>query len=83
MMPRNLKRRIEILYPILDENIRKEIINTILSVHLQDNVKARRLLPDGSYLRKQPEEGEELVNAQQWLLDNRGVWNTNISMKGA
>lgn len=82
MMPRNLKRRIEVLYPVLDEGIRSEIITTILSVHMHDNVKARTLMPDGSYKRRQPEEGEEQINAQQWLLDNRGVWNRNISQKG-
>ena len=49
-MQRNLSRRLEILFPIIDPNIRRRLIN-ILETYFADNVKARRLLPDGSYQR--------------------------------
>jgi polyphosphate kinase len=49
-MQRNLSRRLEILFPVIDPNLRRRLI-TILETCFADNVKARRLLPDGSYER--------------------------------
>ncbi len=48
-MPRNLMRRIEVLVPIEDGNLRERITSEILAFHLADNVKARMLQPDGEY----------------------------------
>jgi len=47
-MPRNLDRRVELLVPVEDKSCRREII-ALLKTSLSDNVKARRLLPDGRY----------------------------------
>ncbi|MDY0170937.1 MAG: polyphosphate kinase 1 [Thermoguttaceae bacterium] len=47
-MRRNLSRRLEILFPIIDRNLRRRVID-ILDTFLADNVKARRLRPDGVY----------------------------------
>jgi polyphosphate kinase len=47
-MQRNLSRRLEILFPVIDPNLRRRLIN-ILETCFADNVKARRLFPDGSY----------------------------------
>ena len=47
-MPRNLKRRVELLVPVEDTASRQRLIN-ILGCYFKDNVKARRLLSDGSY----------------------------------
>ncbi len=75
MMPRNLDRRIEVLFPILYEKIKKTIYERILKVHLDDNVKSRLLLPDGTYSRIVHAEGQDEIDSQQWLLENRGSWN--------
>ena len=48
-MQRNLDRRVELLAPIRDLQLRKHLKEEVLDVCLRDNVKARRLLPDGSY----------------------------------
>jgi|688.fasta_scaffold60947_3 polyphosphate kinase len=48
-MPRNLDRRVELLVPILDDNCKRKAIN-ILKTCLRDNMKARVLTPDGSFL---------------------------------
>src|SRR4051812_15492223 len=50
-LPRNLFRRIEVVFPIEDGVLRERIINEILAVTLADNVKARMLSSDGSYHR--------------------------------
>jgi len=81
LMPRNLNRRIEVLFPILDSGIRKEIISTILPVHLKDNVKRRILTSDGTYIRA-PVEGD-ILNAQEWLIAHRGIWNEHLSENSA
>jgi polyphosphate kinase len=49
-MQRNLGRRLEILFPVIDPNLHRRLIK-IMETFFADNVKARRLLPDGSYER--------------------------------
>lgn len=63
LMPRNLDRRIEVMFPILEERL-KERVQWILDVLLQDNYNARDQLPDGSY-RLRTRRGKKRVNAQQ------------------
>ena len=75
LMPRNLYRRVETLFPVDDENIKTAIRDEILNVHLRDNVKARRMLPDGNYKRVIPAENEKPLNSQEWMIKNRGVWH--------
>jgi polyphosphate kinase len=75
MMPRNLDRRIEVLFPILDEKIKKTIFEKILKIHLNDNVKSRLLMPDGLYPRIVHADGQDAINSQQLLLENRGSWS--------
>jgi polyphosphate kinase len=50
-MPRNFVRRVEVMFPVEDAGLRDRLVNEVLSLMLSDNVKARRLLPDGSYER--------------------------------
>jgi polyphosphate kinase len=68
LMPRNLDRRVEVLFPVLHPQLRDIIMNEILAVGLQDNVQARRLLQDGSYERLHPPDGTPVMNSQEWLL---------------
>ena len=55
-MPRNFRRRVEILFPIEEPRLQNRIIDGILGVALIDNVKARELMPDGTYQRVPPPE---------------------------
>ena len=68
LMPRNLDRRVEILFPVLQPQWRDIIMNEILAVGLQDNVQARQLRQDGSYERLHPVDGTPEMNSQEWLL---------------
>jgi polyphosphate kinase len=61
-MPRNLDRRVEILFPV-DKPALQEKLRHILDCQLKDNVKASILQPDGSY-RKAELKDEERFNAQ-------------------
>ena len=62
-MPRNLDRRVEILFPMLDDTL-KEKVKHILDVELADNTKAHVLKPDGEY-EKIDRRGKVLVNSQK------------------
>ena len=75
MMFRNLNERIEVLLPVPDPYLRYTLVEDVLKIHLRDNVKARRLLPNETYERVVPKEGEEVINSQAWLIMNRGIWN--------
>ncbi len=50
-MPRNLTRRIEIMFPIEDEGLRDRLADDILGAALADRAKASRLMADGTYER--------------------------------
>ena len=63
-MPRNFYRRIELMFPVEDPKLKSRLINDILPVILKDNVKARMLQGDGTYLRVPREEGREAIRSQ-------------------
>ena len=63
-MPRNLFRRIEVIFPIEDGNLCDRVIREILGVALADNVKARFLGADGIYRRAKIGSGEKPRRSQ-------------------
>ena len=64
-MPRNLDRRVEIMFPVEDEVCKKEVMH-ILDIQLQDNVKAHYLQPDDTY-QKPDKRGKTLVSSQDYF----------------
>lgn len=64
-MPRNLDKRVEITFPVEDEDLKKEIIE-ILNIQLADTLKAHFLMPDGSYA-KQDLRGRDKLEAQAYF----------------
>jgi len=62
-MPRNLDRRIELLFPVEAPEGRQKVLQALDAI-FQDNVKGRKLQPDGSYKRKRPAKGEDAYRAQ-------------------
>jgi polyphosphate kinase len=67
-MPRNLYRRIEVLFPIEDPALRDRVVNEFFPVLMRDTARARELRPNGSY---EPIETAEGLNAsaQEILLN--------------
>jgi polyphosphate kinase len=64
-MPRNFRRRVEIMFPIEDPQLKRRLVDGILGVVLADNVKARELQPDGTYRRVTPASpGEPSIRSQ-------------------
>jgi polyphosphate kinase len=68
-MGRNLKRRIEVAFPILDAELAARVFEETLANSLADNTQAWQLDADGRYTRAAP--GEQVAfSAQQNLLDH-------------
>jgi len=66
-MPRNLEKRVEILFPIEREELKREIIH-ILDIELQDNVKAHLLQPDNTYV-KADRRGKASLSSQDYFTE--------------
>lgn len=63
-MSRNLDHRVEVITPVLDDNLRRYLKDVLLAAYLRDNTHARELKPDGSYERVKPSPGEEPFDSQ-------------------
>ncbi len=70
-MPRNFHRRVEVMFPIEAPNLKKRILTEVIPTYVRDNVKARILLPDGSYRRVHPQAGEIAHRSQEEFLAMR------------
>ena len=76
LMERNLIRRVEILFPILDQNLREKLKKT-LELILSDNILAFNLRQDGSYERIEKKEQHLEVNSQMELMEWYADENVN------
>jgi polyphosphate kinase len=70
LMPRNLDRRVEILFPILDPSIVRRLRDSVLEKCLQDNTKGRIGKPEGTYAFA-PINGADSVDSQAWFIEHR------------
>ncbi|GKS58481.1 polyphosphate kinase 1 [Nitrospira sp.] len=68
LMPRNLDRRVEVLFPIHDRHLRDEAMSQIFDVGWRDTAHARELTADGRYVPLAPRPGELPSNSQDLLL---------------
>ena len=71
LMPRNIDRRVEVLFPVQEHSMIQHIRENILDMYSKDNLKARHMLPDGSYCRLYPAENETPLNIQEWFIAQR------------
>ncbi|MEM9926505.1 MAG: polyphosphate kinase 1 [Cyanobacteria bacterium P01_D01_bin.50] len=77
-MPRNLDRRLEVITPIQDSDIAKDI-QEILGIMLADNRQAWELQSDGSYIQRKPHEDSPEAASQKTLMQIATNKSTNIS----
>ncbi len=76
-MPRNLDKRVEIMFPVEDEKSIRQILY-VLNTELADNVKAHILKPDGTY-EKTDKRGRVLVNSQEQFCED-AIRNVNAEL---
>jgi polyphosphate kinase len=67
-MARNFYRRIEVIFPIEQDDIRERIVHEILDTYLRDTKSATQLRANGSYRRVQPAKNEEPFNSQAFFI---------------
>ena len=68
-MDRNLSRRVEVVWPIEQPDLKQRLIKEVLALSLADNVKAWELLPDGTYRRVTPGPEQPRVRSQERFLE--------------
>lgn len=69
-MSRNLKYRIEVVTPVSEPSLQHYLKNVLLAAYLRDNVKARELKPDGSYVKIPMAPGERPFDSQQFFMNH-------------
>jgi polyphosphate kinase len=69
LMPRNINRRVEVLFPIQDPGIVRYLRDNLLETYLVANKKVREMQSDGSYTTIEPKKDEAIINPQEWLSD--------------
>ena len=72
LMPRNIDRRVEVMFPVEDAKQIRYIRDDVLAIYLADNTKTRRLLPNGEYEYVPADPKENSLNIQSWLLNFHG-----------
>jgi polyphosphate kinase len=73
LMPRNLNRRVEVIFPVREPGLVRCLRDEVLATYLADVVKARYMQPDGSYQRDPNRAAEGAMNSQQWFIEHLAV----------
>jgi polyphosphate kinase len=68
-MHRNLFRRIEVAFPVLDRKLKKRVIKEGLEPYLKDNTQAWEMTAAGEYLRRTPRRGKPFSAQLALLVD--------------
>lgn len=71
-MNRNLFRRIEVAFPVLDKSLKKRVITEGLHPYLKDNTHSWELDSNGQYQRRKPRTRQAPFNAQEYLMQTLG-----------
>jgi len=75
-MSRNLFRRVEVAFPVLDRTLKRRVIAEGLTPYLKDNTNAWELESDGHYQRRKPRAKQRPFSAQQYLMQLLGTPST-------
>ena len=68
LMPRNLNRRVEVDFPVQDQNLIRVLRDEVLGTYLKDKAKARHMNSDGKYVRDPDFQKKNAFNGQEALI---------------
>lgn len=71
LMPRNIDRRVEVLFPVQDPRLVKQVREELFGAYLADTLRARRMRPDGVYERPKVGGERSAIDSQEWLIASR------------
>lgn len=69
LMPRNLHRRVEVVFPILDQKILRHLRDDVLQTYFADCLNSHLMKPDGSYIRKHSTHDDSCINCQEYFMN--------------
>jgi polyphosphate kinase len=79
-MSRNLFRRIEVAFPVLDKALKRRVIAEGLNPYLKDNSNAWELEPDGHYQRRKARGKQTEFSAQRYLMELLGSTEASVDV---
>jgi len=70
LMPRNLDRRVEVMVPIENETVKRQLLEQVMATNLDDTEQSWLMQPDGSWIRARPADEATRLNAHAFFMTN-------------